>query len=381
MSARVPLAVPHLAGNERRYLEACLDDNFVSSVGPFVDRFECEFASAVGVPHAVACASGTAALHVALQLAGVGPGSVVAVSTFTFIASANAVTYTGAHPWLIDSERESWNLDGERLHAEVERRALAGERLPDAIEAVHVLGHPARLEPLLDLRERFGIPLVEDAAEALGASYRGGALAGQQAGAIGAFGCFSFNGNKVITTGGGGMLVTADAQLAARAKHLTTQAKLPQRGYLHDEVGFNYRLTNLAAALGVAQLEQLPAFLAAKRALARRYEAALADLPVDPPPHAAWAEPSHWLYSLLLRPGAPPRDAVLDALGAAGIEARPLWPPLHRQAPYMSAETLGGEVADDIYARGISLPSSVGLSAEEQERVIVAVRGVLNGTP
>jgi dTDP-4-amino-4,6-dideoxygalactose transaminase len=368
----IPLTVPLLGGNEARYLQACLDDTMVSSVGPFVERFEREFAAAVGARHAVACASGTAALHVALRLAGARPGGLVALSTFTFIASANAVAYTGADPLLVDSEPVTWNLDAARLHDEVVTRAARGRRLPDVIEVVHVLGHPAHLEPVLELRRRFGIPIVEDAAEALGASYTAGPLAGRQVGTLGELGCFSFNGNKVITTGGGGMIVTDDAGLAARGKHLTTQAKVPGRGYVHDEVGYNYRLTNLAAALGVAQLEQLPGFLAAKRALARRYAEALADLPVVPAPVAAWADPSFWLYSVLLAGGR--RDAVLDELAAGGVQARPLWPPLHRQPPYRSAERLGGEVADDLYRRGVSLPSSVNLSPAEQNRVIDLVR-------
>lgn len=376
MSA-LPLAVPRLGGNEARYVQECLDTNFVSSVGPFVERFEREFAAAVGAPYAVACATGTAALHVALRLAGAGPDRVVAVSAFTFVASVNAIAYTGAEPLLVDSERATWNLDAGRLHEMVVRRAATGGRLPDVIEAVHVLGHPADLEPLLDLRERFGIPLVEDAAEALGATYTQGPLAGRAVGSIGDLGCFSFNGNKIITTGGGGMIVTADAELAARAKHLTTQAKLPGRGYVHDEVGYNYRLTNMAAALGVAQLEQLPAFLAAKRASAARYERDLADLPVSPAPRAPWADPSYWLYSILLDAGAADRDAVLDALNDAGVQARPLWPPLHHQPPYEKAERLGGDVAEDLYARGLSLPSSVGLTADDQRRVTDGLRSAL----
>ena len=380
MSARIPLSIPQLTGSEARYVQQCIDENFVSSVGPFVERFEREFAEATGAAHAVACASGTAALHLALRLAGAGPGAVVAVSTFTFIASANAIAYTGAEPLLVDSEPESWNLDPELLHDEVERRAARGDQLPAAIEVVHVLGHPARLEPLLDLRERFGIPLVEDAAEALGATYRGGDLDGRSVGSIGDYGCFSFNGNKVITTGGGGMLVTADPELAERGRHLSTQAKLPARGYAHDEVGYNYRLTNVAAALGVGQLEQLGDFVEAKRAIAARYDAAFADLPVGPAPAAAWAEPSHWLYSVLLEHGGPDREAVLDALAAAGVEARPLWQPLHRQLPYRSAARLGGDVSDDLYERGISLPSSVGLTDVQQEQVIEAMRSVLSGT-
>ena len=278
----IPLLEPHLGGNEADYLAECVRTNQVSSVGPFVERFEREFAAAVGARHAIACASGTAALHVALQLAGAGPGRTVAVSTFTFVASVNAVRYTGADPLLVDSEPGTWNLHAQLLHDEVVRRARLGRPIPDVVEVVHVLGHPADLEPVLALRDRFGIRVVEDAAESLGASYVAGPLAGRQVGTIGDLGCFSFNGNKTITTGGGGMIVTGDAALAARARHLSTQARLPGLGYVHDTVGYNYRLTNVAAALGLAQLEQLPRFLAAKRSLAGRYAGAAG----RPPGHA-----------------------------------------------------------------------------------------------
>lgn len=373
----VPLAVPFLGENAHRYVRECLDTNFVSSVGPFVDRFEREFGTFVGSEHAVACASGTAAIHVALQLLGAGPGDEVAVSTFTFIASANAVTYTGATPLLVDSEPRTWNMDTQRLRDEIERRAKAGERLPAVIEVVHLLGHPAEMEPLLDVRERFGIPIVEDAAEALGATYVDGPLAGRQVGTLGDIGCFSFNGNKIVTTGGGGMLVTNEAKLSTRARHLTTQAKLPGRGYLHDEIGYNYRLTNIAAALGVAQLEQLDRFLEAKRARARRYREGLEGAPCTPPPHEPWANPSFWLYTVLLTDDAPPRDRVLDDLNAAGVQARPIWAPVHQQGPYVDAPRLGGAVADRLYERGISLPSSVDLSKDDQDWVVLCMRSAL----
>jgi len=375
----IPLAVPSLGGNAARYVQQCLDDNLVSSVGPFVERFEREFAAAVGARHAVACASGTAALHVALRLTGAGPGDQVAVPAFTFIASANAVAYTGASPWLVDSEPRSWNLDADRLHAAVCARAARGDPLPAAVEVVHVLGVPADVEPLLDLRARFGIPLVEDAAEALGATWTAGATAGRQVGTVGDLGCFSFNGNKVLTTGGGGMIVTDDAELARRARHLTTQAKVPGPGYVHDEVGYNYRLTNLAAALGVAQLERLPDLLAAKRALADRYDAALGGLPVTLPPRPAGTWPSAWLYSVLLDGAAP--GEVAAALAARGVTSRRVWPPLHRQAPYAGAPRLGGEVADDLHRRGLSLPSSADLSPADQDRVVAALAEVLPGVP
>lgn len=371
-SVPIPLAVPELSGNEREYMIQCLDDNFVSSVGPFVTRFEKEFAAYVGSKFAVACASGTAALHIALRLLDVTTTSRVALPTFTFIASANAAAYQGASCLLVDSERTTWNMDGERLHDELHRRASAGEPLPKVIEVVHVLGHPADLEPVMAAAETFDIPIIEDAAEALGAMYTKGPFGGRQVGTIGVIGCFSFNGNKVITTGGGGMLVTDNQFLAERAKHLTTQAKLSKRGYLHDEVGYNYRLTNVAAALGVAQLERLDEFLAAKRQHAAAYDAALAGLPISVAPRTSWSESTFWLYSVLLDPGKH-RDAVLDSLNRAGIAARPLWPPLHRQTPYAQSERVGGTVAEDIYRRGISLPSSVGLTSGERDRVVAAL--------
>lgn len=366
----IPLAEPTLAGNEARYLRECIETGYVSSVGPFVDRFEQEFAATVGAEHAVACASGTAALHVALWLAGARAGTLVAVSDFTFIASANAVRYTGADLLLVDSERETWNMNTDLLYDEVLRRARRGKQIPDIIEVVHVLGHPARLEPLLELRERFGIMIVEDAAEALGAL---GDVEGKHVGTAGAFGCFSFNGNKIITSGGGGMIVTADGQLAAKARHLTTQAKVPGPYYVHDTVGYNYRLTNIAAALGAAQLERLSDQLRAKREIADRYDNLLADLPVCGPPSAEWAEPTFWLYSVLLDDEGPDPDTVAAAMAAAGVQVRRLWAPLHQQPPYRSAERLGLDVAEDLYRRGLSLPSSAHLSPDDQRVVAAAL--------
>lgn len=367
----IPLAEPTLDGNEARYLQECVESGFVSSVGPFVERFECEFAAAVGARYAVACASGTAALHVALRLAGAQPGRLVAVSDFTFIASANAVSYTGADLLLVDSEPDTWNMNTELLHDEVVRRARVGERIPDIVEIVHVLGHPAAMEPLLTLRDRYGVRIVEDAAEALGASWTDGDYAGRDVGTVGDLGCFSFNGNKIITTGGGGMIVTEDSELAAQSRHLTNQAKLPGGDYTHDMIGYNYRLTNIAAALGSAQVERLEDMVQAKRIIAHRYGAWFRGLPLTPAPRAAWANPTHWLYSVLLESAAGPA-AVVDAMAKEQIQARRLWPPLHQQKPYLSSERLGGDIAEDIYRRGVSLPSSAHLTKNEQRAVAAA---------
>lgn len=373
----IPLSEPSLAGNEARYLRECVDTGYVSSTGPFVARFERALATEVGVPRVVACASGTAALHVALLAAGVGPGSLVAVSDFTFIASANAAHYTGAELLLVDSEPQTWNMDTELLHDEVVRRARLGRPIPDVVEVVHVLGHPARMEPLLELRERFSIDIIEDAAESLGAAWTAGPLAGRLTGTAGDAGCFSFNGNKIITAGGGGAIVTADHELADVAGRLSDQAKVPGEHYRHDEVGYNYRLTNLAAAVVTAQLEQLPEKVAAKRALAARYREALRPAPLTQPPSAGWADPTFWLYSVLLDdPGLDPAK-VVAALAADGVQTRRLWPPLHDQRPYRQADRLGGAVADDLYRRGMSLPSSAHLSEHDQRTVVAALTSIL----
>lgn len=377
----IPLIEPVLGGNEARYLRECVKSGYVSSAGPSVGRFEESFAQVVGAGHAVACTSGTAALHVALRLAGAGPGALVAVSDFTFIASANAAVYTGADVLLVDSEADTWNMNTEMLHDEVVLRARSGGRLPDVIEIVHILGHPADMEPLLDLRSRYGIPIVEDAAESLGASWTAGPLTGRQVGTVGDIGCYSFNGNKTITTGGGGMIVTDDARTAAAARHLTTQAKLAEAHYVHDTVGYNYRMSSLAAAVGLAQVERLPQLLRAKRSIADRYRDGLAGSSVSPAPRAPWADPSSWLYSVLLDDAGPGPAAAVTALADAGVQARRLWPPLHRQAPYRAAGRLGGAVADDLFRRGLSLPSSADLASADQRSVVTALTAALHALP
>ena len=377
---RLPLAEPSLGGNAAAYLAECVESTYVSSIGAFVDRFEREFADSVGSRFAVACNSGTAALHLAFTALGVGPGDDVLVPTLTFVASANPVRYLGATPVLTDSEPATLNMDPAIVVDELERRARAGLGQPRAIEVVHLVGHPADMVPILEVAGRFGVPVIEDASEALGAAWTTGSLAGRQVGSVGLMGCFSFNGNKLITTGGGGMVTTDDESLARRVRHLSTQARLPGRVYDHDVVGFNYRLSNLAAALGVAQLEQLGELLAARRENARAYEAALADLPgIEPAARASWAEPSFWLYTARLSiPDAAERDRILDALGSAGIDARPIWSPLHRTHLYSDAPLLGGAVADRIFDAAISLPSSSTLRPADRERVLDGLAAALS---
>ncbi|WP_236789886.1 DegT/DnrJ/EryC1/StrS family aminotransferase [Amycolatopsis sp. GM8] len=373
----IPLNAPYIGRTEFKYVEECLSSTYVSSAGPFVGRFESAFAKSVGSSFAVACSSGTAALHVALRLAGAQPGATIAVSDFTFIASANAAAYTGADLLLVDSEPQTWNMNTQLLLEEVHRRARLGKKIPQIVEIVHVLGHPADMAPLLELREKYGVRIVEDAAEALGSRWISGPLAGRQVGTVGDFGCYSFNGNKVITSGGGGMIVTGDEGLADHARHLTTQAKIDQREYLHDEIGYNYRLTNLAAALGLAQLERLPVMLEEKRRIAASYSELLRGLDISLAPDVAWAQSSYWLYSVLLSAGAASPASVVADLAAAGIEARRVWPPLHQQRPYASTERVGADVADRLYGLGLSLPSSVGRATSEQRHVAHALSMIL----
>lgn len=371
----VPLAVPNLDAAEEELVAEAVRSTFVSSVGPFVSDFEAEFAAAVGAQFAVACSSGTAALHVAMRLAGVGAGDVVAVSDFTFIASASAAVYQGAELLLVDADPATWCMDAALLADELQRRSRSGEVLPKVVEPAHILGQPSSMEPLVDLCEEYGITLIEDAAESLGAGWTGGRFAGRQTGTIGRIGCFSFNGNKIMTTGGGGMIVTDDEELARRARHLTTQSRVPAVGYLHDEIGYNYRLSNVAAALGLAQLRKLDDFVAAKRRIAARYAEAFAELPVTLPPTLDETASTYWLYSILVQ-GADPeteRDALAAHLESVGVQARPLWRPLHAQPPLKHAQLLGGSVGDDLFARGLSLPCSTGISDDELDRVITAV--------
>jgi dTDP-4-amino-4,6-dideoxygalactose transaminase len=380
---RIPLSIPTIGGNAAAYLQDCLDTNYVSSVGPYVERFERAFAERLGSRYAVACASGTAALHLAFLVLDVGPGADVLVADLTFVASVNPITYVGARPVLVDAEPRTYGMDPRLVVDELERRAAAGERQPAAIEVVHLLGQPADIGPVLDAAARFGIPVVEDASEALGATYEGPtALGGRQVGSIGRIAAFSFNGNKLITTGGGGMVVTDDEALARRARHLSTQARLPGLAYDHDEVGYNYRLTNLAAALGLAQLEQLDPLLAARRRIAARYDAAIATIPgLRPAPRLEDSAASYWLYTAALDvPDLARRDALLAGLAGFGIEARPIWRPIHATQRYAQAARLGGSVADDIFAAAFCLPSSSSLSEVDQDRVIEGLRACVPDT-
>ena len=378
----IPLSVPEIRGSEWRYVKECLDNGWVSSAGAFVERFEREFASAVGAKHAVATVNGTAALHVALRLAGVETGDEVLVSTLTFIAPANAIRYVGAWPVFIDAELHFWQMDPLRVVEWLERacrwdgRILTNRttgRRVRAIVPVHILGHPVDMDPIVNVAHRYGITVVEDATESLGATYRG-----RKVGTIGEMACFSFNGNKLITTGGGGMIVTDRDDLAAKARYLTTQAKDDLMEFVHEEIGYNYRLTNIQAALGCAQLERLDEYLATKRAIAKRYEAGFKNLVgVTLMPQAPWASSAFWLYTVLIDAdqfGVDSR-ALMRHLAANGVQSRPLWQPIHRSPAHRGAPSTDCPVADMLKQSALSLPCSVGLPAEHQDRVIDLIRG------
>jgi perosamine synthetase len=373
----VPLSVPTIAGNEWRYLKECLDTGWVSSVGSFVDRFESLMARLIGRRHAVATVNGTASLHLALLVAGVEAGDEVVVSTLTFIAPANAIRYVGAWPVFVDAEPRYWQIDLDKVRDFLQHgcrrrrgalRNVATGRRVRAIVPVDILGHPVDMQALRDLAQHYGLPVVEDASESLGALYLD-----DRVGHLGDIACFSFNGNKIVTTGGGGILVTDDAPMARLARHLSTQAKHDALEYIHDVVGFNYRLTNLQAAMGVAQLEQLDTYVAAKRRIASRYRRNLADVPgLTLMAEAPWARASYWLTTALVDPERFGMDArsLIRSLRECGVESRPLWQPLHRSPAHRGAFATDCSVAERLHATGISLPSSVGLSRSDQHRVI-----------
>jgi aminotransferase in exopolysaccharide biosynthesis len=367
----VALHEPHFAGNEWRYLKECLDSTYVSSVGTYVDRFEAELAAYTGVRHAVAVVNGTAALHVALRLAGVKAGDEVLVPALTFVATTNAVSYCGATPHFVDSEERTLGVDPQALRAylssatELRDGACVNRDTGRAIRALvpmHVFGHPADIEGLLAVARDFSLVMVEDAAESLGSFYHG-----VHTGSFATLGTLSFNGNKTITTGGGGAILTNDAQLARAAKHLTTTAKVPHRWeYRHDTVGFNYRLPNLNAALGCAQLEQLPRLLAAKRRLHERYATSFAAVPgVTLLTEPAGCRSNYWLQTLRLDPPfAAERDEVLALTNDSGLMTRPVWVLNNRLPAYQHCPRMPLPVAESLERQIINLPSSAQLALE-----------------
>lgn len=370
---RIYLSPPEVGPEERAMLLAAFDSNWIAPLGPDVDAFEVELAERVGVAHAAALSSGTAALHLALILLGVNAGDDVLVPSFTFIATANAVRYVGARPVFLDSSPATWTVDPDLVVSELDARARAG-RLPAAVITVDLYGQSCDYDPIQAACARYGVPLIADAAEALGATYNGKAC-----GSFGDAAVFSFNGNKIITTSGGGMLVSNNAEVVARARHLATQAREPFPHYEHVEIGFNYRLSNLLAALGRAQLRGLDSHIARRKRLQERYRAHLAELPgIEFLPIAPYGEPNYWLTCITVDPDAfgVDREAIRLALGALDIESRPTWKPLHLQPVFADAEVVGGSVSAEIFAHGLCLPTGSALADIDQDIVIETVRSL-----
>jgi dTDP-4-amino-4,6-dideoxygalactose transaminase len=372
--ARIYLSPPDVGPRERERLLAAFDSGWIAPTGPDLDAFERELAAGAGSGyHAVALSSGTAALHLALRLAGVGAGDEVLVSDLTFAATANAVVYQGATPVFIDSAADTWNIDPDLVDEELAACARRG-KLPAALVAVDLYGQCADHDRLRSACARHGVPLIEDAAEALGASYRG-----RSAGTLGDIGVLSFNGNKIITTSSGGALLTTDPAHADKARFWATQARDPAPHYQHSELGYNYRMSNLLAALGRAQLETLPARVARRRAIHAWYRQALASEPgIDFMPQADYGTPSCWLTCITVDPAAfgATREDIRAALERCDIESRPVWKPMHMQPLYAGCRVRGGAVSETLFELGLCLPSGSGLTDADLARIADAIHAV-----
>lgn len=369
---RIYLSPPDVSGVERELVADAFDSNWIAPLGPHVDAFEREFQAAVGIPHAVALSSGTAALHLAMELLGVGRGDTVVCSTFTFSASANPIRYQGASPVFVDCD-ETWTIDPNLLEDALKDLAAAGKQAR-AVVTVDLYGQCADYDSIVAICQRHGVPLIEDAAEALGSSYKDRA-----AGRFGRLAAFSFNGNKIITTSGGGMLVSDDAALIARARFLATQARDPAPHYEHSQIGYNYRLSNVLAAIGRGQLRTLPHRVATRRRIFDQYVRRLGDLPgVAFMPEADYGRGNRWLTCLTIdsRLFGADREMVRGALEAANIEARPVWKPMHLQPVFADALRFGGSASERLFRDGLCLPSGSSLTADDQDRVIGVIRAV-----
>ena len=369
--ARLFLSPPHMSGRELELIAQAFESNYIAPLGPMVDAFEREFCAYTGIRHAVALSSGTAAIHLALRALGVGPGDEVIAATLTFIGNVVPVTYLGAEPVFLDVDPASWTLDVAQLAEELERAAARGGRLPKAVLPTDLYGQSADLDAILEVCRPYGIPVVADAAEALGARYRG-----RMVGAAAA--AFSFNGNKIITTAGGGLLASDDPDLIARARFLSQQARDPAPHYQHSTIGYNYRMSNILAAIGRAQLAVVEERVHRRRAIFAYYRERLGHLPgLTFMPEASYGRSNRWLSVILIEPAAFGRDreAVRLALEAENIEARPVWKPMHLQPVFRAARRVGGAVSERLFAQGLCLPSGTQMTEDDLERVATVVEG------
>jgi len=361
---RIFLSVPHMGGHEKNYVLKALEDNWVTTTGPNLIGFEHDICQHTNARHAVALSSGTAAIHLALRVLGIGPGDDVFCPTFTFVASASPVLYVGATPVFVESEAETWNMCPDTLQQAIADRMKAG-RKPGCILVVHLYGMPARLKEILAVAAQYGIPVVEDAAEALGSRY-----GGHHVGTLGSIGVFSFNGNKIITTSGGGALITANEQLANQARFLAAQAKDPAPYYQHSQLGYNYRLSNVSAGIGRGQLEVLEKHIKQRREVYLYYKERLQEiegLAFLPEPTGSF---SNWWLTTVLLPETYSPESIRLALEEENIEARPLWKPLHLQPLFKDVPYYGDNLSEQLFSRGLCLPSSSNLTEEELDKVV-----------
>ena len=369
---RIYLSPPHLGRHELNYLHKAIEDNWVAPTGPNLDGFERDICEYTGVGHCLALSSGTAAIHLGLKLLGVGPGDEVLCPSFTFVATANPITYLGATPIFLDSEPDTWNLCPERLREALDDLLRRGRR-PKALIVVHLYGMPAKLREILAVAAEFDVPVLEDAAEALGSRYDG-----QPLGTFGAVGVFSFNGNKILTTSGGGALVTNTPEWARKARFWATQAKDPATHYQHSETGYNYRLSNLLAGIGRGQMELLEDRVKRRREIYTWYKEQLRDVPglAFGPLEAAGSRSNRWLSTVLLNPEQTTvtPEQLRQHLETRNIESRPLWKPLHLQPLFAETPTYGGSVCAALFQRGLCLPSGTAMTEDDLRRVVGAVR-------
>ncbi|MGD1874060.1 MAG: DegT/DnrJ/EryC1/StrS family aminotransferase [Mastigocoleus sp.] len=367
------LSSPHIGELELEFVKEAFETNWIAPVGPQIDAFEQEFCQIIGSSHAAAVSSGTAAIHLALKLVGVQAGDEVFCSTFTFVATANPILYLGAKPVFIDSDRTSWNMNPVLLKEALQERARIG-KLPKAVIVVHLYGQSADVDPILDACNQYDIPLIEDAAEALGADYKG-----RVPGTTGSIGTYSFNGNKIITTSGGGMLVSEDSQIIEKARFLATQARDVAPHYQHSEMGYNYRLSNVLAGIGRGQLRVLSDRVKARRSNFEFYQKALKDIPgIEFMPEASYGISNRWLTCLTIDPelfGASSEQVRL-ALKEEQVESRRVWKPLHMQPLFSDFETIGGEVAEKLFYAGLCIPSGSNLRQQDLHRVVDIIQKV-----
>ncbi len=372
-SSRIFLSPPHMSGREQAFVAEAFASNYIAPAGPMIDAFEREFADAIGVPHAAAISSGTAALHLVLHLLGVGPGDEVWTSSLTFIGGVAPIVQLGGEPVFFDVSPDQWTMDPALLADEMARAERQG-RLPKVVVPTDIYGQSCDIDRILEICEPFNVPVVTDSAEAVGAEYKGGLV-----GAAGKAAIFSFNGNKIITTSGGGMIGSVDRDLVERARFLSQQARDPAPHYQHSVLGYNYRMSNVCAAIGRGQLSVLAERVAARRAIFARYREGFGDLTgISFMPEAEYGRSTRWLTVVLIEPelfGANP-ESVRLALEAENIEARPVWKPMHMQPVFAEAKRVGGAVSEHCFAAGLCLPSGSALDPLDQERVIAIVRSL-----